>query len=133
MVTLTRVVCFRQNLFTRYLSYFSNYDISDRLVARLGELKVRKLTDIQEKARELVARALEYFTTAPSYNPFTRQALIAQAVYDYTFYAQTSCKIQVVVCSLNCLASPNCLSNNCPLKYYACNTHYSPQNGYVYV
>ena len=66
MVTLTRVVCFRRNLFTRYLSYFSNYDISDRLVARLGELKVRKLTDIQEKARELVARALEYFTTAPT-------------------------------------------------------------------
>ena len=54
MNSVTRVACFRRYLFTRYLSYFSNFEISDRLVARLNELEVRKLTDIQEKARELV-------------------------------------------------------------------------------
>lgn len=46
------VLRFRQHLFTRYMSYFSNCDISNRLVTRLDELGVKKLTNIQEKARE---------------------------------------------------------------------------------
>ena len=56
MISLARVACSLrlsgQYLFTRYASHFSNCEISNRLIARLDELEVRKLTDIQEKARE---------------------------------------------------------------------------------
>jgi len=41
-----------QRVFARYASYFSNYEIHNRLVTRMDEVGVRKLTDIQEKVRK---------------------------------------------------------------------------------
>ena len=58
MIAVARVVCSLrltgQCLFTRCLSDLSNHDISNRLIARLDKLGIRKLTDIQEKAREQI-------------------------------------------------------------------------------
>ena len=60
MIAVARVVCslrlIGQYLFKRYTSHFTNHEISNRLTARLDELGIRKLTDIQEQAREQASR-----------------------------------------------------------------------------
>ena len=64
VVTLRRMTVvngfhFTQYLCVRYISNFANYEISSRVVTRMDELGITKLTDIQEKAQIFSVHVVE--------------------------------------------------------------------------